>query len=56
MTLMKGYVGSGILAMPFSFYIGGWLLSTFIFLISSYMLVMCVHYLIEVAEAENKEN
>ncbi|CAD8186966.1 unnamed protein product [Paramecium pentaurelia] len=56
MTLIKGYVGSGILAMPFSFYVGGWLLSIFIFLISAYMLLLCVHYLIEVANAENKEN
>lgn len=56
MTLIKGYVGSGILAMPFSFYVGGWLLSTVIFLISAYMLLLCVHYLLEVANAENKDN
>lgn len=56
LTLIKGYVGSGILAMPFSFYVGGWLLAIFIFLISVYMLKLCVHYLIEVANEENKEN
>ena len=56
MTLIKGYVGSGILAMPFSFYVGGWLLSSFIFAISVYLLLLCMHYLLEVANVENKEN
>lgn len=56
MTLMKGYVGSGILAMPYAFYSGGWLLSSIILLISVSLLIKGVWMLIEVAGHFNKEN
>lgn len=56
MTLIKGYIGSGILALPYSFYIGGWLFATILFILSVFVLMICVKLLIEVGEAENKEN
>jgi len=56
MTLIKGYIGSGILALPYSFYIGGWLFSIIIFAISVFVLLECVKLLLEVGDTENKEN
>jgi proton-coupled amino acid transporter len=32
-NLFKAFVGSGVIAMPYSFYLGGYLLSGFIFIL-----------------------
>ena len=56
MTLIKGYVGSGIMALPYSFNEGGWLLSNILFCISVVFLLKSINLLADVALAENKEN
>lgn len=56
MTLLKGYVGSGIMALPYSFQSGGWLFSSFIFGISVALLLLSVKFLLDVANAESKED
>lgn len=56
MTLIKGYVGSGIMALPYSFNEGGWLLSNILFCISVLFLLKSINLLADVALAENKEN
>lgn len=50
MTLMKAYVGSGILALPYAFSQGGWLLSTVIFVLSCLVLMKCVNLAVEAIE------
>ena len=56
MTLMKGYVGSGILALPYAFNQGGWLLSSVILITCTGLMVLCVHALLDLADDCKKPN
>lgn len=50
MTLMKGYIGSGILALPYAFSQGGWVLSTVIFLATVWTLLISIRALLDMAD------
>ena len=50
---MKGYVGSGILALPYTFDQGGYVLSSFIFLTIALIIYKTLKLLFEVADNLN---
>jgi proton-coupled amino acid transporter len=50
MTLLKAYIGSGLLALPYAFMQGGWLLSLAVFSLSCIVIIKCVNLLLEVAK------
>ena len=52
-TLMKGFIGSGILYLPNSFFIGGWGFSTIALLFSCGMSMYCVTLLLSVKKQLN---
>jgi proton-coupled amino acid transporter len=56
MTLLKAYIGSGLLALPYAFMMGGWFLSLVIFSISCIVIIKCVNLVMEVANAYQDEN
>jgi proton-coupled amino acid transporter len=48
MTLMKGYFGSAVLALPYCFNEAGWVLSSVILMVTVVVLMLCVYTLLEV--------
>jgi solute carrier family 36 (proton-coupled amino acid transporter) len=49
-TLLKGFIGTGVLFLPNGFYNGGWLFSTLILTLSMVISLICINMLMEVAE------
>lgn len=52
-TLMKGFIGSGILYLPNAYYVGGWGFTSVSILTSCIMSVYCVNLLLEAKEKLN---
>lgn len=55
MNLFKGYIGSGILALPYAFNQAGWVLSSLIFLLVAFIVYETMNLLFELADSFNKE-
>ncbi|EAS06664.2 transmembrane amino acid transporter protein (macronuclear) [Tetrahymena thermophila SB210] len=55
MNLFKGYIGSGILALPYAFTQAGWVLSSMIFLLVAFIVYDTMNLLFELADSYGKE-
>ncbi|KAL4474446.1 hypothetical protein ABPG72_007845 [Tetrahymena utriculariae] len=55
MNLFKGYIGSGILALPYAFTQAGWVLSSLIFLLVAFIVYDTMNLLFELADSYGKE-
>jgi hypothetical protein len=50
-TLFKSFIGSGVIAMPYSFYIGGYMLSSIIFALVAILINYSQVMVVRLAEA-----
>jgi len=56
MNLVKGYIGSGILALPYAFNEAGWLLSICIFIGVAVIVYETMHLLFDLADSFEKDD